>query len=103
MTTNASHGDSGWDCQRTMLCQPNRLGKITVWPRLETGNSSVAPWRIPSTIAWKVVIRLGSWWIAATAGITVKRLRGGSGTSGGDSAGRRHRQDELLGVRDVLV
>ena len=45
------------DCQLTMLCQPNRLGKITVWPRLEIGNSSVTPCRTPSTIAWKVVIR----------------------------------------------
>ena len=37
-----------------MLSQPNRFGNITVWPRLEIGNSSVTPWSTPSTIAWKV-------------------------------------------------
>ena len=57
MTTKASHGDSGWDCQNTTLCQRNRVGTSTVCPRLETGNSSVAPWRTPSTIAWNVLIR----------------------------------------------
>ena len=61
MTTKASHGDSGCDCQATMLCQRNRVGSSTVWPRLETGNSSVAPWTTPSTIAWNVEIR----WAAA--------------------------------------
>ena len=29
---------------------------MTVWPRLEIGNSSVTPWSTPRTIAWKVVI-----------------------------------------------
>src|SRR6202008_2042050 len=54
----ASHGDSDCDCQATTLCQRNRVGNSTVWPRLDTGNSSVAPWRIPRTIAWNVEIRL---------------------------------------------
>ncbi len=57
MTTNASHGDSGCDCQATMFPQRNRVGINTVWPRLDTGNSSVAPCTTPSTIAWNVVIR----------------------------------------------
>ena len=55
-----------------MLCHPNRLGKITVWPRLETGNSSVAPWSTPRTMAWNVVIRLLA--NAITAGGTLARV-----------------------------
>ncbi len=51
MTTKASHGDSVWDCQVTMLCQRNSVGKRTVWPRLETGKSSVTPCRRPRMIA----------------------------------------------------
>ena len=74
MTTKASHGDSGWDCQATMLPQRNRVGNSTVWPRLETGNSSVAPWMTPSTIAWKVVIRL---WAATVEHEARKRTRRG--------------------------
>ena len=54
-----------------MLPQRNRVGSSTVWPRLETGNSSVAPWTTPSTIAWKVVIR----WAAANES-KAARLRG---------------------------
>src|SRR5579875_331540 len=53
---NASHGDSGCDCQTTMFVQPNRCGNRTVWPRLEMGNSSLTPCSRPRTIAWKVEI-----------------------------------------------
>src|SRR5665213_2175567 len=58
MTTNASQGDSVWDCMTTSWCQPNSVGNRTVWPRLETGKSSVTPWSRPSTIAWNVLIGL---------------------------------------------
>ena len=44
------------DWLATRLCQPNSVGKSTVWPRLEIGKSSVTPCRSPSTIAWKVEI-----------------------------------------------
>jgi len=53
MTTKASQKDSLSDCASTSESQPKRLGKITVWPRLETGKSSVTPCRRPRTIAWK--------------------------------------------------
>src|SRR3982074_1217990 len=35
------------------VLQPSRLGRITVWPRLLTGNSSVMPWSNANTRAWK--------------------------------------------------
>ena len=55
---NASQGDSVCDCQATMLLHPNSFGNSTVWPRLETGNSSETPWSVPRTIACQVVMRL---------------------------------------------
>ena len=38
------------------MSQPKRLGKITLWPRLEIENSSESPGRSRSTIASKYVI-----------------------------------------------
>jgi hypothetical protein len=55
---NASHGDSGCDCHLTMFSQPNNVGNSTVWPRLEIGNNSETPCRVPSRTAWNVVIKV---------------------------------------------
>ena len=33
------------------MCQPSSLATITLWPRLEIGNSSETPWSRPRTIA----------------------------------------------------
>ncbi len=35
------------------MFQPSSCGRITLWPRLEIGNSSENPCSSPSTIAWK--------------------------------------------------
>jgi hypothetical protein len=35
------------------MFQPSSDGRMTLWPRLETGNSSDTPWRKPRTAAWK--------------------------------------------------
>ena len=34
----------------------NSWGRITLWPRLEIGKSSVRPWIKPRTMAWKMDI-----------------------------------------------
>ena len=56
-TTNARYGDSGEASWATSFAQepPMSAGTRTVWPRLETGNSSVTPWTIPMTMAWRNV------------------------------------------------
>src|SRR6059058_293047 len=38
------------------MSQPSRLGRITLWPRLEIGNSSETPWSRPRTIACQYVM-----------------------------------------------
>ena len=38
------------------MCQPTSRGRITLWPRLETGKSSDTPWSSPSIAAWKYEI-----------------------------------------------
>ena len=35
------------------MSHPNRRGRITAWPRLLIGNSSVTPWITPRMIAWR--------------------------------------------------
>jgi hypothetical protein len=50
-TTNGSQNDSGWLSATTRRCHPNSCGRITVCPRLDTGNSSVTPWISPRMIA----------------------------------------------------
>ena len=55
-TRNARKYDSLASWAATMSVQPKNAGRITEWPRLETGNSSVTPWIRPSTIAWKKFI-----------------------------------------------
>src|SRR5437763_14771656 len=96
-----------------MLCQRNRVGNSTVWPRLDTGNSSVAPWRIPRTMAWKVVIRF----CAASASTTARKrtqvanervrtccdgsyLEGSPGQAAGALSGLGREQ---LGLRQLLA
>ena len=54
-TRKARKQDSDADCAATTSVQPRSCGKITEWPRLATGKSSVTPCRTPSTIAWKKV------------------------------------------------
>ena len=41
------------DCALTTSVQPSSAASSTEWPRLDTGNSSVMPWKIPMTIARK--------------------------------------------------
>ena len=57
-TTKARYGDSGEACSVTSRDQepPMNAGTMTVWPRLETGKSSVTPWMAPMTIAWRKLI-----------------------------------------------
>jgi hypothetical protein len=44
-TMNARYGDSGLDTLGSCALEPpTRAGISTLWPRLETGNSSVTPW-----------------------------------------------------------
>jgi hypothetical protein len=55
-TTIARYGDSG--LETSMLASqlgPIKSGISTLWPRLETGKSSVIPWMRPMTTAWKYV------------------------------------------------
>src|SRR5260370_27042039 len=47
-TTNARNVGSAW-----LMFQCSSLGRITVWPRLLTGKSSVTPWSNANTRAWK--------------------------------------------------
>src|SRR2546421_253983 len=42
------------------MFQPRRRGRITLWPRLETGKSSETPWSRPRTTACQYEIRLAS-------------------------------------------
>ena len=51
-TMNARYGDSGAETFRSRAHRPPiSAGMMTLWPRLETGNSSVTPWKRPTTIA----------------------------------------------------
>ncbi len=51
-TMNARYGDSGLATLRSVAqLPPIRAGISTLWPRLETGNSSVTPWIRPTTEA----------------------------------------------------
>ena len=47
-TRKARKNSSFW-----WMFQPNRLGAITAWPRLEIGNGSAIPCRAPRMMAWK--------------------------------------------------
>src|ERR1700712_3142923 len=38
------------------MSQPKRPGRMTAWPRLLTGKSSVTPWISAVKIAWKAVM-----------------------------------------------
>src|SRR5579859_3252045 len=40
------------------MSQPSSFGRMTAWPRLLTGKSSVTPWRMAVKIAWKAVMEL---------------------------------------------
>src|SRR5919201_684688 len=42
------------------MFQPRRRGRMTLWPRLETGKSSETPWSRPRTTACQYEIRLAS-------------------------------------------
>src|SRR5947207_3881138 len=59
-TRNARKNDSGWAWAAARLSHPKIVGRITAWPRLEMGNSSVTPWITPITTAWKYVIMCAS-------------------------------------------
>jgi hypothetical protein len=49
---NARYGDSGADTFKSLAHEPPiSAGMITLWPRLDTGKSSDAPWKAPTTIA----------------------------------------------------
>jgi hypothetical protein len=50
-TRNARNEDSLVDCCVTTWLHPKTAGMITLWPRLDTGNSSVMPCRMPMKIA----------------------------------------------------
>ena len=54
-TMKARKNDSDADCEFTRLCQPRSPGNNTLWPRLETGKSSVMPCVSPMMMAWKYV------------------------------------------------
>ncbi len=58
----ARYGDSPLDSSVTRVSHepPNQAGIKTLWPRLETGNSSVSPCMIPMTIACRYVRELTS-------------------------------------------
>src|SRR5919204_4668824 len=81
------------------MFQPSRRGRITLCPRLETGKSSDAPWRRPSTIACPYEIRLAS-------GSKLRAHAGASGAArlepGEDETGEsdEERRDPVL---DVVV
>jgi len=49
----ARKNDSDADWEFTRLCQPRSPGSKTLWPRLETGKSSVKPCVSPMMMAWK--------------------------------------------------
>ncbi len=49
---NARYGDSDFETFRSLAqLPPTSAGISTLWPRLETGNSSVTPWMAPTTMA----------------------------------------------------
>jgi hypothetical protein len=51
-TMNARYGDSGAETLRSRAQRPpSTAGSRTLWPRLETGNSSVTPCSAPITMA----------------------------------------------------
>ncbi len=51
-TMNARYGDSGAETSRSLAHRPPiSAGISTLCPRLETGKSSVTPWKSPTTIA----------------------------------------------------
>src|SRR5271154_240694 len=55
-TMKARYGESGADTLRSFAHDPPiRAGMSTLCPRLDRGNSSVTPWRRPTTPASKYV------------------------------------------------
>ncbi len=51
-TTKARYGDSDAATFRSVAQLPPTIaGSSTLWPRLDTGNSSVTPWIRPTTTA----------------------------------------------------
>jgi hypothetical protein len=50
-TRNVRKKSSFW-----WMSQPSSRGRMTAWPRLETGNGSATPCMTPRTMAWKYEI-----------------------------------------------
>src|SRR3954452_2482723 len=61
------------------MSQPSSRGRITLWPRLEIGNSSAAPWSRPSTTAW--TYEIGCKAPARCPSRSERRLNGGGARS----------------------
>src|SRR5882672_5132874 len=55
MTTNGRNSGERWS-----IDQPNNAGRITAWPRLLIGKSSVTPWSMARAKAEKAVIALSA-------------------------------------------
>src|ERR671937_715857 len=76
------------------MFQPRRRGRMTLWPRLETGKSSETPWSRPRTTACQYEIRLASG--IASAPRVCRLLPAGREPRGDDTQGLG-----LSGVRSV--
>src|SRR6266852_7256588 len=83
------------------MCQPTSRGRMTLWPRLETGKSSETPWSRPSIAAWKYEI--GKTLSGGALGLTAAGVEPGEDERGQADEERRDAVLRVMVIRAGLV